>query len=139
MQRGLLNSSDLKPAGVFVLLLVVAIVAIRFASDGSSTVTRNRADRAIYSRPGETIAIIVSGDGGAMIPPPAQVFLTVDGLSTLPLAEYLEFRPPAAPSSVETIEDPDHIAFYSGGQKLAGAKGRSSQVALRHGPGPSFL
>jgi pimeloyl-ACP methyl ester carboxylesterase len=65
-----------------------------------------------------------------MTPPPAQVFLTVDGLSTLPLAEYLEFRPPPAPSTIETIENLDHIEFDSGGQKLAG------RLLLPEGEGP---
>ena len=47
------------------------------------------------------LAIIVTGDAAVMAPPPAEVFLTVDSLSTLPLADYQAFAPPAPPDSAQ--------------------------------------
>lgn len=61
---------------------------------------------------------------------PAEVFLTLDGLALMPLADYLEFQPPPAPSTVEDIESLNTIEFYSGRTKLVG------RLTLPEGGGP---
>ena len=79
---------------------------------------------------GATVALIMTGALSITTSPPVQVFLTIDSFATLPLAEYLEYRPPPAPSTIQAIKDFDHIEFYSGGQKLVG------RLVLPEGEGP---
>lgn len=79
---------------------------------------------------GATVALIMTGALSITTSPPLQVFLTIDSFATLPLAEYLEYRPPPAPSTIQAIEDLNHIEFYSGGQKLVG------RLVLPEGEGP---
>jgi pimeloyl-ACP methyl ester carboxylesterase len=77
------------------------------------------------------------------ISPPAEVFLTMDGLALMPLAEYLEFQPPPAPTTIEAIEDLKQVEFFSGNTKLTGklalpkGEGPFPAVVCVHGSGPA--
>jgi pimeloyl-ACP methyl ester carboxylesterase len=77
-----------------------------------------------------SIAVIATGELSVTTSPPADVFLTLDGLAFLPLAEYLAFQPPPAPSTVEDIENLNNIDFYNGRTKLVG------KLVLPEGDGP---
>jgi pimeloyl-ACP methyl ester carboxylesterase len=76
------------------------------------------------------VAVILSGELSLTTAPPAEAFLTLDGLALMPLADYLEFQPPTAPSTVEDIENLYNIEFYSGNTKLTG------KLVLPDGEGP---
>jgi hypothetical protein len=76
------------------------------------------------------VAVILSGELSLTTSPPAEAFLTLDGLALMPLADYLEFQPPTAPSTVEAIESLNNVEFYSGKTKLTG------KLALPKGEGP---
>jgi hypothetical protein len=61
----------------------------------------------------------------------------------MPLAEYLEFQPPPAPTTVEAIDNLNHVEFYSGGTKLVGrlvlpdGDGPFPAIVYVHGAGPA--
>ena len=77
-----------------------------------------------------TVAIIVTAESSVLSPAPAQFWATIEGFATLPLAEYLEFLPPPAPTTAKDIEDLSTIEFYSGRTRLVG------QLVLPEGEGP---
>jgi hypothetical protein len=71
------------------------------------------------------------------------VFLTLDGLSQLPLAEYLAFQAPPPPRTIEAIENLGDIEFYSGRTALVGklvmpeGGGPFPAIVCVHGSGPA--
>jgi len=89
-----------------------------------------------------TVAFLVEGGLGVTTAPPAEAFLTIDGLALMSLDDYREFQPPPAPTSTDAIDDLDRIAFYSDGQKLVGrlvlpeGEGPFPAVVMVHGAGP---
>jgi len=91
----------------------------------------------------ETIAVILTGGLGVTISPPAEVFLTLDGFALMPLADYLQFQPPPAPSTVEDIENLNNVEFYSDRTKLVGklvlpeGEGPFPATVCVHGSGPA--
>jgi len=79
---------------------------------------------------GASIAIIARGELSVITTPLEVLFHTPNGLAYMPLADYLEFKPPLAPNTIEDIEDVNYIEFYSGRTKLVG------KLALPKGEGP---
>jgi pimeloyl-ACP methyl ester carboxylesterase len=92
-------------------------------SDQGVTLAARRLD-------GAAVAVILRGELGVTTTPSAETLLSLGGFAPLPLADYLEFQPPPAPSTVEDIEDLNHVEFYSGRTKLAG------KLILPDGAGP---
>ena len=90
-----------------------------------------------------TITVISKGEMNLTISPPAEAFLTLDGLALMPLADYLEYQPPSAPSTIEDIESLNNIEFYSDRTKLVGklvlpeGEGPFPVVVCVHGSGPA--
>ncbi|MFX0145992.1 MAG: alpha/beta hydrolase family protein, partial [Candidatus Hodarchaeota archaeon] len=92
-----------------------------------------------------TLAFIATGEFGVLYSLPEHLWLSVDGYSAMPLAEYLEFRPPAVPRTAADIENLNTIAFYSGRTKLVGRltlpEGEGSFPAIVYtgsGSGPTY-
>jgi dienelactone hydrolase len=91
---------------------------------------------------GAAVAFILSGELSVTTSPPAEALLALDGFTPMPLAEYLEFQPPRAPTTIEAIEDLKQVEFYNGRTKLVGrlippeGGGRFPAVVLVHGSGP---
>jgi hypothetical protein len=79
---------------------------------------------------GAAVAVIIRGDVSVTTTPSAEVLLSLGGFAPMPLADYLEFQPPPAPSTVEDIENLNNVEFYSGRTKLAG------KLVLPEGEGP---
>jgi dienelactone hydrolase len=77
-----------------------------------------------------TLAFISTSEFDILASLPEHLWLSVDGYSALPLAEYLEFHPPPIPSTVADIKNLNAIAFYSGRTKLVG------RLTLPEGEGP---
>lgn len=113
------------------------------ASSLSGTVPTPHYDLYVYSFEGEqavmvavrrlgegTLTFIATGEFGVLYSLPEHLWLSVDGYSAMPLAEYLEFRPPPMPSTAADIENLNTIAFYSGRTKLVG------RLTLPEGEGP---
>jgi pimeloyl-ACP methyl ester carboxylesterase len=92
-------------------------------SDQGVTLAARRLD-------GVAVAIIIRGELSATTTPSAEVLLSLGGFAPMPLADYLEFQPPPAPSTVENIEDLNNVEFYSGRTKLVG------KLILPEGAGP---
>lgn len=92
---------------------------------------------------GATAAIIISGNLGVTTAPPLETFMTLDAFSLMPLAEYLEFQPPPTPTTIEAIDNLNHIEFYSGNQPFIGhlilpdGEGPFPAVVYVHGSGPT--
>lgn len=90
-----------------------------------------------------TIAVILSGELRVIAAPPRDVFLTLDGFSQLPLAEYLAFQAPPPPRTIEAMEDLGDIEFYSGRTPLVGklvmpeGEGPFPAILCVHGSGPA--
>lgn len=85
---------------------------------------------AAWALDGATVTVIITGELSVTTAPPAQVMATMTGFAPLPLAEYLEYRPPPAPTTIEAIENLDYVEFYSGRSKLVG------RLLLPEGEGP---
>jgi pimeloyl-ACP methyl ester carboxylesterase len=89
------------------------------------------------------VAVILSGELSVTTAPPKEAFLTLDGLVLMLLAEYLEFQPPTAPSTVEDIENLTNIQYYSGKTQITGklvlpeGEGPFPAVVCVHGSGPA--
>jgi hypothetical protein len=69
---------------------------------------------------GVSIAIICRGEMSAITTPLEVLYQTPNRLAYMSLADYLDFQPPHAPSTIKDIEDLNYIEFYSGRTKLVG-------------------
>lgn len=87
------------------------------------------------------IALILIGDLSLMDAPPPEITTVFDGFFVLP--SPAEDTQPVVPTSIEAIEDLDHIEFYSGGDRLTGrltlpdGEGPFPAIVYVHGSGPS--
>jgi len=92
-------------------------------SDQGVTLAARRLD-------GVAVAIIIRGELSVTTTPSAEVLLSLGGFEPMPLADYLEFQPPPAPSTVEDIKNLISVEFYSARTKLVG------KLILPEGEGP---
>jgi pimeloyl-ACP methyl ester carboxylesterase len=92
-------------------------------SDQGATVAVRRLDSA-------AVAVIILGELSVTTTPSAEALLSLGGFEPMPLADYLEFQPPPAPSTVEDIKNLISVEFYSARTKLVG------KLILPEGEGP---